>query len=393
MNFEKIKQNIQFPLLVFFVSRAIFLIPALISLYFLLPYRNAPPAGHHLYHGGSQHPNFWINAVQKWDAYWFLNVTREGYYWFEVPTKGENNQEMFDQATNITIFPLLPFLMKTLSFGFLDISIIGVLICNLSFALALIYLFKYLKDHMELEIARRTILYFSLFPIAFIYSSIYSESLFILLSVLVFYFVDKKEYLFAGLCAMLLTASRTLGIIIIPALLAWLFMDYIRYKKFSLGILIPIIMAPVGIILFFLWVFHVSGHWNGYFLAQKAWGKSLGTPWNLLEYVFSIFRYNGLDFHKIMPDAFFIFPVSLFSLWKFHKVSLPLATFWIAGLILSLSATSMVGFSRYTGVLFPMFIPLAQLGKNKWIHWIILGIFLTVGNFCVIGWTNWYFSF
>lgn len=389
-NNSDFKSAWSYPLGIFALSRAVFFIPAIISQYFLTPYRDLPPVGHLWYHGNIPSSNYLVNLFVKWDAYWFLNVAQEGYHWQGIT--GQDPRMIVGHETNLSVFPLLPLLMKTFSFGVFDPSITGFVICNLSFLVGLVYLYKYLQTKMTLENAQRAILYFSLFPTAFVYSSIYSESLFILFTALVFYFWERAEYLKAGISALLLTASRLAGVIIIPALLAWIIMEMRDRKKICVRAKTAIFIAPLGIVGFFLWIWCISGKFNAYFIAQQGWLKEFAYPWDILISVFQ-FILHGVNLYNTPPDILFIFPIVLFTLWKIWKVPIHLATFWGLGVLLALSSASILGFPRYVGVLFPMFIPLAQLGERKWVHWLILCLFFTVGNFCVIGWVNWYFSF
>jgi Gpi18-like mannosyltransferase len=381
-------KEIRYPLWVFVLSRAIFFLPAIISQYFLGIYRGSPQPGHLWYHGGTESRYYLVNLLQKWDAYWFLNVAREGYHW--VGITHQDPRIITGQETNLSVFPLLPLLMKIFSFGVFDPAIIGVIICNLSFFLGLVFLFKYLKNYGDEAFAQRGILYFSLYPLAFIYSSIYSDSLFILFSVLTFYFLDKRYFVRAGICAMLLTASRLTGIVILPAILAWIWVDWKKQKKIFTGAWIALGLAPLGCLFFFLWIWHLTGKYDAYFVAQQGWNKIFAVPWKteIAGYI-----QNGFDIYGTPPDYFFILPITFFTLWKIWKQPLPLAVFWGISLLVALCSTVQIGFPRYLGVLFPMFIPLAQLGENEWDHRFILFLFLAAGNFAVIGWVNWYFSF
>ncbi len=57
-----------------------------------------------------------------------------------------------------------------------------------------------------------------LFPTAFYLGAYYTESLFIFLILLAFYAVQKKLWLLAGIATLLTTATRVVGVFIIPAL-------------------------------------------------------------------------------------------------------------------------------------------------------------------------------
>jgi hypothetical protein len=111
-----------------------------------------------------------------------------------------------------------------------NLILAGFVLSNLAFCLALVFLYR--LTELELsdpnastasagrEAARRTIYYVAFFPTAFFFSTIYTESLFLLLSVATIYFARRRRWVLAAAAGILAAATRNLGVAL-WALVMW----------------------------------------------------------------------------------------------------------------------------------------------------------------------------
>jgi len=94
----------------------------------------------------------------------------------------------------------------------------GLIISNLAFVFALFYLFKLLKLDYSTKISNLTVLVLLFFPTSFFFGSYYTESVFLLISVLVFYLARQGKFLPAAFMALIGSATRITGVFLWPAL-------------------------------------------------------------------------------------------------------------------------------------------------------------------------------
>lgn len=150
---------------------------------------------------------FWNRA--NFDGIHYLSISRDGY-------------GPFQQA----FFPLYPDLIRWLSplFGNLDL-ITGLVVSWVSFLFGLIFFYKLLLLDYSPKTMNRTIFYLLIFPTAFFFSTVYTESLFFLLVIAAFYFARTKRWWIAGILGLLASGTSFVGVFLFPALLYELYIQ------------------------------------------------------------------------------------------------------------------------------------------------------------------------
>jgi Dolichyl-phosphate-mannose-protein mannosyltransferase len=137
-------------------------------------------------------------SADRFDSSWYLGIAGHGY----------------TSLRATAFFPLYPFLTRTVGFVTGSDVIAGVLISVISFAAALMLLHRL----TELELGRRaadaTVLLVAFAPLSFFFSAIYTESLFLLLSVATLLAVRRERWMLAGVLGALATLTRPTGILL-----------------------------------------------------------------------------------------------------------------------------------------------------------------------------------
>lgn len=366
-------KKLKFLLLSFFIWRVFLFIPLLIGLLFI-PYREnlgftniinkIDPA--------SISANIFLYPWANFDGVHYLSISGYGYI-----TEGR-------------FFPLYPILINFFSqvikspeaFG-IGQFLIGFLISNISFLISLYLLFKLVVSEYSEKIAKISIIFLLIFPTSFFFISIYSESLFLLLVLLSFYFIQKKQWILVGICGFLLTLTRFVGIFILPAIIYEFFkqekvIKIIKNQKKGKEILIkilPLLLVPMGLISYAIYCFYKWGNFLYFLTAHSELGNSRVSNTIVLP-IQTVFRY-----FKILTDvSYFKFEwwVALLELLTFLLISYLLFLGWKKGikksyLIFSAFAFLIPIFSgtfsalpRYAIIIFPIFITLALI-KNLWV--------------------------
>lgn len=118
------------------------------------------------------------NLLARWDTFFYFTIATDGYHW---------DPDVFLHY-NVVFFPLYPMLMRA---GGALVGghqlIVGLVISLAAFAGALVLLYRLALLEIGEDHAWRVILLISTFPYALYFSAVYTESLFLLLSVAAFY--------------------------------------------------------------------------------------------------------------------------------------------------------------------------------------------------------------
>jgi hypothetical protein len=157
----------------------------------------------------------------RWDSAWYLVIAHYGYR----PELGSYT------SARDAFFPLYPLGLHALSVLGLQAIMAGVLLSLAAFALALYCLHRLTTLEMagsgrpgSGDIAGLAVLVTALAPMAFYFSAVYSESLYLALSVGLFLCARQGRWAWAGVLGALAVASRSTGLVLVlPALMLYLY--------------------------------------------------------------------------------------------------------------------------------------------------------------------------
>lgn len=311
--------------------------------------------------------HFLLSPWANFDGVHYLSIAGNGY---------TNNGAFFP------LFPLTIYLLTSL-FGTMQAFspmqfFSGLFLSNLYFFLALILLHKLLKLDYKDNVVFQTILLLLVFPTSFFFVSIYTESLFLLLSLLSFYSVRKGNYFRAGLFGALLTATKFVGIAILPALILEFLMrekiTNLKLFKQKLLKLLPILLAPLGLISY---MYYNSFKWgNSFFFvkAQEEFANNRSSS-SIILFPQTIIRYFKI-FFTVSPSQFEFWVALLeFSAFIFASIMLYVAykkgvrvtylVFAALCFLIPASTGTFTSIPRYILTMFPIFIALALIQDKK----------------------------
>lgn len=133
-------------------------------------------------------------------------------------------QNGYTSVPGWTVFlPFYPLLIKVFSFSGLNFFWSGFLISQLSLIGALFFLFKLLLLDFDISTTKRVLMALLIFPSSFYLGSVYSESLFLAVTIAAFYYARKKKWLFAALLAGFASITRLVGVGVVAAI----FIEYL----------------------------------------------------------------------------------------------------------------------------------------------------------------------
>ena len=128
--------------------------------------------------------------------------------------------------------------------------------------------------------ARRAVLLITIFPFAFFFGVVYTESVFLLSTVASFYLFRTRRWALGGCCGAIATATRVNGILMLPALawIAWRHAGPDVRDRVSAAAGLVFVTAGVGA--YSLYVYRLTGNPIEWARSIERWNYYPGgTPW------------------------------------------------------------------------------------------------------------------
>ena len=300
-------------------------------------------------------------------------------------------------------FPLFPALIRQLASIVPDYLASGLVVAHLSLIAACYYLIKLIKiDHHE-NVAWKTVFLLLVFPTSFFFGAVYTESFFLLVTVLTFYLVRRDRLFLSCIFALLASATRISGIFIWPALI-WEFWlgHHTRVKKHGLDVsLVWLLLPPLGILSHMKYLLLKTGDPFYFLKVSPDFGPNLViTKLILLHQV--VYRYLKMIIFSSHSDITFAVVVLelligilflVLSVIAFNRLRLSYAIFMLLSFAVPTFGGTFTGQPRFALTLFPGFILLALwFDKQKPItQKIYLGLNLFFAVICIALFTRGYF--
>lgn len=299
-----------------------------------------------------------LSLHNRWDSFWFLDIVKNGYSYKE------------GQLSNIPFFPLYPSTVGLTSFLLhLNPLFVGWVITLTTSLLACIFLYKLVKTYHKDADPIQSVILLLIFPTAIFLNSIFSESMFLLFSILVFYYTLKKNFLLASIFGFFAALTRFTGILLfVPVVIEYI----LTYKKNALNIKsLQLLLIPLGTFLFFLFHKIAFGDFFLYLKVQALWGRDFFN--NISNFYFGT---NPAIVNFIFDVSFLIFGV-IASIYVIKKVRLSYGIYMLLSILVATGSGSLMSIGRYVLTLFPVFI-LGGMIKDKYKQqlWIILSVLL-----------------
>jgi hypothetical protein len=257
--------DVAYVLFLLVISRAALAVLGVMSRLLLLPLRSGPYPWNY-----SDSP--WLAIWGVWDSGWYLDVAKFGY-----SAALRQDPEILNQA-NYAFFPLYPLLMRLLGPVVGGPFNAGIVISNVSLFVTCLVVIRLVRLDGDALRARRAAKDLLLFPTAFILSGVFSESLFLALSVSTFYLLRKERLLAAGAVGFLASLTRSVGVFLIVPLA----IEYWRRRRSQDRPLearaAVLFLAPLGLAVFSAYNYALTGNALAFARIQSSWGRTFRSP-------------------------------------------------------------------------------------------------------------------
>ncbi len=306
------------------------------------------------------------------DSPHYLYLAQNGY-----ATTGE-------KANLIVFYPLYPFLIKVFNLFCNNYFVSGILVSNLAFALASCIFYELLRLDYSKEQSISGLLLMMVAPFSMFYSAIFTESVFLLTTVLCLYFLRIKKPMWMAIFGFLACLSRTQGVILFVCALMPVVAELMKKKKFNLKEFLWALVIPLGFLAYLLMNKLLFGDWFQYlqFQAAPPWYNKAQWFGKTLTYSYDMAKsYEGLANIIYLPQLilFFIGTLTIFyGIYK--KVRSEYLVYLGAYIFTCYTHGWLISGSRYMCACLPLFIVYSST-KNKYVRYIILAISLVL---CII---------
>jgi Gpi18-like mannosyltransferase len=307
-----------------------------------------------------------------------------------------------EHLTSGVFFPLYPLLIKI--FG--GSSVEGFFISWLSLTLALFFFYKLMLPKEDEKVIKKTLLFLLIAPNAIFFSMIYTESLFLFLSLACFYFLQQKRWWLAGIFGFFLALTRNVGIFLFPVFwvaywqanwsivdqlsINWIRKIWLIFKKKWHSGLAWSLLIPGGLASYMLLCYLQSGDALSFVHNQASWHeyRTFVWPWKffgaMTHYLF-YYKVNFFDFFSNNPQGLydyvrvFAFSGTAYIFTAFAAIYFLVKKYWsyaayvLLNLILFSTIFPLCSVERYVVVIFPTYLMLAKASsKRDWLFYFIL---------------------
>ena len=209
--------------------------------------------------------NWWLNPWTYFDSQQFLDLARLGY-----------------DEVRIAFFPLYPALLRLGGHSDVAMAGVGIAVSVVSFVGGLRFVYLWVRQENNEATARRTVWLMAFFPMTVVWTSMYSEGLFLLLFAAFLWALRSKRFALAVVLGLLTGATRNTGLVISGALVAEMIITELRARRlherapFRWTYLVASLAPLLSFVVFEAWVVNRYGlqaprHAQELFSRQLHW--------------------------------------------------------------------------------------------------------------------------
>jgi len=274
-------------------------------------------------------------------------------------------------------FPLYPIMLRLLHAAGIGWGIAGPLLSNLALLLGLWLFYALTREIFSEPLARRATIYLAIFPLSYVFSMSYPESVVLVLLAAAPLAALRRRWWLAALCAGAAALARPEGLFLVFPLAAIVWQQWGGLTPPRRGAALAAVLAPPAALasfsLYLANVLHDPFAWSE---AERAWGRSfrITGPFHAFAHLPAIAHHPWLVRDVV---CFFLYLALLYAAWR---VGTPYA--WLAAglavVVLPVFTGSFASIGRF-GLLAPAsFWGLASVTTNVRADRLVRGVLLVL---------------
>jgi len=260
-----------------------------------------------------------------------------------------------------------------------DVYFGGIAVSWVAFILAMLVLYQLARLDLPARRAERAVFLAAIFPFSYFFGVVYTESVFLLCTLLAFYAFRTHRWLLGGLAGAVATATRVNGVMMLPAL-AWIAWRTAADRRERLVAIAGLALATTGVGLYSVYVYSLSGNPLEWAASIERWnyypgGSPIMAPIRLVQ-ALTLHPYAFLTgvpsapYDTLNGITGIAMVVAVPFVWR--RFGAAYGLYLAANLWLPMSSGQYEGWGRYCSVMFPAFIWLASLRSRATSTWLIV---------------------
>ncbi|MFA6001956.1 MAG: mannosyltransferase family protein [Thermoleophilia bacterium] len=310
---------------------------------------------------------WYLSIWYQWDSNWYMSIARYGYPW------------VIDEQSNVAFFPLYPLATKGLGLILGGRLLLAGLILSSAFLFGgMVYLYKLVKVDYGDKIAGRAVLLLGIFPTSIFFTTMYTESLFLMTSVASFYYARKGRWARAGVWGLLASMTRITGLLLfIPLIWEFMSQNSFSLRRSLRPQLLWLLLVPTGVLVY-------MGYLQLSINNPLAFAQTQVTGWG---HGFTLFVGSITGDVEILTDKSEWWVVyefaatallAVLTIISLKKLRGSYTIYMLTSLLLFLAEGTTKSISRYLLVVFPIFILMSLLARKKAAWLSVCGISLVL---------------
>ena len=205
-----------------------------------------------------------FNPWAHWDGVWYIKIATSGYA---------------DGDGSTAFFPLYPMLLRYVGVVLNgNLLITGIVISLLCYAGSVYLLWRLVRQDFDEQLASRAVIYLAIGPLSFFLQAVYTESIFLLLTLACFVFAREGRWRLAGVMGLLATLTRSTGVLLLIPM-AYYYYERRGWKlKKTDSHVANLLMVVEGLLVWMTYLALAFGKPLSFSTAQKQWERHFGAP-------------------------------------------------------------------------------------------------------------------
>ncbi len=308
-----------------------------------------------------------LESWKRWDAPNYIDIARKGYSGCV-----EDGKHLF-----LVFFPLYPWLVRAAHVVIRNWEAAAMAVSAVCFVVGACFFYALIAEEYKKSVAQKALVCLSVYPFAFFYGGMMSESLFFCTMSAGFYFIKKHNWPTAGVAGILCSLCRVQGILLLGVAGVEFFTFYkpfLMIKKKEGRLLVRhiltkgifLLLMPVGNLIYFYINYRTEGNPFQFSVYQKQhWYHEPTYFTNALKeiagYAFSDDTANTLAASIWLPELILFFVALILLFYGIRRHPLKYTAFLFVYTMINYSVTFLISGGRYMSCAFPMFIILGEL--------------------------------
>ena len=324
---------------------------------------------------------YWV----RWDAHHYIGLIQNWYV-----NEG-------DPRFHIVFYPLFPTLGRALAFIGISARASGFIVSNICFVISAWALYELTSMSHGSNTGKRAVWLMVFCPLSFFFSSPFSESSFMMTTLLAVLFARKRRFALAVIFGALSAYARSLGIAVAIPIFWELLRDMRDKNTDKIPLRVSVCIAKVlpvalGLVAYLLLNWKVTGNPFQFLIYQSEhWGQEFGSLYNTVLYTLkNALTYDDINYRLGVWWPQFIAIVTSLSVlaYTWRKQHPGDAAYGIAYYYCACAPTWLLSGARYMAGMYSLYPALALITKRRWQFITVIVIELILGAYMAIMYAN-----